>query len=88
MIERAGPTSFQHCWQVRRALQSYLDGALPRAAAEQVAEHLASCDACAREARTYQAIKDSLARRRSPSHAAVQRLREFGAALIDESDCR
>ncbi|MGH3910254.1 MAG: anti-sigma factor family protein [Pseudonocardiaceae bacterium] len=72
------------CRRVRRVLQSYLDGALDDATARRVARHLEGCRRCVREAETYLAIKNSLSRRRQGAPEAVQRLRDFGEALLDD----
>lgn len=82
-MTRENPTRSRSCWRVLRALQSYLDGVLEDAAARRVARHLEGCRRCVREAEAYQAIKTSLGRRRSAPDAA-QRLRAFGAALLED----
>lgn len=83
-IDREKLTRSFGCRRVRGELQSYLDGLLEDPRAEQMAQHVANCRRCSREAETYQAIKDSLGRRRSSPDAAVQRLRKFGEALPDQ----
>lgn len=82
-IARENLTGSLSCRRARRALQSYLDGVLEDATARRVARHLEGCRRCVREAETYLAIKDSLSRRRG-SPDAVQRLRDFGEALLDD----
>ncbi|MGH3937498.1 MAG: zf-HC2 domain-containing protein [Pseudonocardiaceae bacterium] len=69
---RSGPTCPLSCRQVRRALQSYLDGVLDDVTAERVARHLPGCRQCDREAGIYRAIKNSLARRGSSPPTAAQ----------------
>ncbi|MCC5946828.1 MAG: zf-HC2 domain-containing protein [Nitriliruptoraceae bacterium] len=44
------------CRQVRRALQSYLDGELEHAPAEGVAAHLADCPRCGIDAATLREV--------------------------------
>ena len=83
-IARENLTGSLACRRVRRVLQSYLDGVLEDAAARRVARHLEGCRRCVREAETYLAIKDSLSRRQQNSPDAVQRLRDFGEALLDD----
>jgi Putative zinc-finger len=74
----------RNCRQVLRVLQSYLDGVLDDAAAGYVAGHLRGCRRCAREAETYEAIKDALARCGRSAPDTVRRLREFGESVQDE----
>lgn len=82
MIARRVPGPLP-CWRVRRLLQSYLDGVLDDAAAGRVVRHLAGCHRCAMAAETYQAIKNSLARRRR-SAETTRWLRDVGETLRDQ----
>lgn len=86
MIAPEDPPGPITCWRVRRSLQVYLDGMLEDAIAGRVAGHLASCERCASEAETYREIKNSLGRRRRNTPSTVQRLREFGDALLENPE--
>lgn len=57
-------------------LQEYVEGALPRAAAESVARHLSTCDACHGEAQAWSALFESLSElpRLSPAEAFADRV--------------
>ncbi len=73
------------CAEVARVLQSYLDGHVDEMTARRVGRHLEACRRCGLEAETYQAIKQSLARRRiDVEPAAVERLRSFAERLGKE----
>jgi len=59
-------------------VQRYLDGWVGAAEASRVAQHLAVCRRCAREAGAYRAIKRVLSGRRDPvDELALLRLRQF-----------
>ncbi len=65
-----------------RSSTSRLDGETDEVTARRVAAHLEDCRRCGLEAITYRAIKDALARREEPGEDAVERLHEFGQALL------
>lgn len=70
------------CADVARALQRYLDGHVDDLTARRVQRHLERCRRCGLEAETYQAIKDTLARRgRDFDPESLERLRRFGSQL-------
>lgn len=71
------------CHEVARVLQSYLDGHVDEVTARRVARHLEVCRRCGLEAETYTRIKDALARRGGVDPEAVERLRAFGAQLVE-----
>jgi anti-sigma factor RsiW len=64
-------------------LQSYLDGQVDEVTARRVARHLEVCRRCGLEVETYTRIKESLARRGGVDPEAVERLRAFGAQLVE-----
>lgn len=74
-----------HCLRVSRVLQSYLDGRIDGLTSRRIRDHLDECRRCGLEADTYRAIIDALARHEQPADAAVDRLRAFGEALLDET---
>ena len=80
------PGEHLSCGEVGRLLQRFLDDELDDGAAvDGIARHLDDCDRCGLEAETYQKIKDALAQRRPDlPPETVERLREFGAGLIDD----
>lgn len=71
------------CHEVARVLQSFLDGQVDDLTARRVARHLESCRRCGLEAETYTRIKNTLARRGGVDPEAVERLRAFGAQLVE-----
>jgi anti-sigma factor (TIGR02949 family) len=72
------------CAEVARVLQSYLDGQVDEMTARRVARHLDACRRCGLEARTYEAIKEALARQRTDvDAAALEGLRSFGERLVE-----
>lgn len=75
------------CSEVGRLLQRYLDGELDAPnEVDALAAHLDECDRCGLEADTYRHIKESLERRRTVlAPESIERLREFGDHLADES---
>ncbi|MFH9071369.1 anti-sigma factor family protein [Streptomyces alboflavus] len=73
-----------NCLQVARVLQSYLDGETDEVTARRVAAHLEDCRRCGLEATLYEEIKNALARRQQPDELTLHRLRDFGAALLEE----
>lgn len=78
------PQQQQSCRQVRRLLQSFLDGELDDDGARRVSAHLDDCRRCGLEAETFRAIKDALAGTPTGTDdASLGRLREFAAALSD-----
>ncbi len=81
LLRRAGPDRPMDCAQVGRVLQAHLDGETG-STAQRVAAHLEQCRHCGLEARTYQAIKGALTRRREPDPDALRRLRHFGESLL------
>ncbi len=73
------------CLEVRRALQSYLDGEVDEVTARRVARHLEACRRCGLEASTYAEIKRALGERSSEVPPdAVARLRQFAERLMDD----
>lgn len=48
-----------NCMQVRRVLQSYLDGEVDELTARRVGRHLEHCRRCGLNAETYEAIKEA-----------------------------
>lgn len=82
---RRGQGAEATCAEVGRVLQSYLDGQVDEMTARRVARHLEACRRCGLEARTYEAIKEALARQRTDvDAAALERLRSFGERLVEE----
>lgn len=65
------------CMGVARVLQAYLDGEIDEVTARRVSGHLEGCRRCGMKARTYRAIKDSIARTGSLDELARRRLEEF-----------
>lgn len=79
---RAAP---MRCRQVRRLMQSFLDGELPPSQTELVAAHLEDCERCGLGADTYRRVKASLAALRGdPAPGALDRLRTFADGIVDE----
>ncbi len=75
------------CAQVADHLQAYLDGHTEPEQVQRIARHLEHCRRCGLELRTYTEIKSALARRGEPvDPAAVQRLTDFGQALLRGDD--
>lgn len=75
------------CTEVAQVLQSYLDGHVDELTARRVRRHLEHCRRCGLEAETYQAIKDTLARRgQEVDTQSLERLRAFGERLAEEGD--
>ena len=74
------------CAEVRELLSAYVDGELPPDRSAEVADHLASCDACAREyeatLETVRTVREGLVRHRAPD---VLRAR-VRAALREEAE--
>jgi len=75
------------CPEVGRLLQRFLDGELDDDdEIDALATHLDDCERCGLEAETYRSIKAALAERRPEVPAeSVDRLREFGEQLADDS---
>ena len=74
------------CRQVARRLQRYLDGLETGrwVSRDHIAAHLEACRRCGLEARTYEALKASLARQPVPVPDDVRRrLDDFGRSLTD-----
>jgi hypothetical protein len=75
------------CPEVGRLLQGFLDSELDDD--EEIAalsDHLEECKRCGLEAETYRLIKDALAKREIVvPHESVERLREFGERIADDS---
>jgi anti-sigma factor RsiW len=71
-----------NCLQVRRVLQSYLDGETDERTVRRVAAHLEDCRRCGLEAAVYREIKAALARREAPDSDAVRRLHQYGRSLV------
>lgn len=71
-------TPGRDCEEVRRLMQSFLDGELPAAEAGRVAAHLEDCRPCGIDADTYRRVKQALARLRvPPDPASLARLERF-----------
>ena len=74
------------CFEVARALQSFLDGETDELTAARISRHLEHCRRCGLEARTYLEIKAALARRMPVvDELAVERLRAFATRLVESS---
>lgn len=73
------------CPEVGRLVQRYLDDELEsQAEIDALVAHLDECLRCGLEAETYQKIKGALATRTvDVPQDSVERLREFGAKLVD-----
>ena len=70
------------CHEVSLVLQAFLDDETDEVAASRVAHHLHDCVRCGMEAATYERIKQSIGRDRSPlDPVTVARLRRFGEQL-------
>ena len=78
-----GTADMASCLQVGRLLQTHIDGQLDDLTARRVARHLDACRRRGLEAGTYQAVKQSLARRgpRPIDPKAITRLQAFAADL-------
>jgi anti-sigma factor (TIGR02949 family) len=75
------------CAEVADQLQAYLDGDTGPEQMQRIAKHLEHCRRCGLEARTYTEIKSALARQGElVDPAAVQRLTDFGRALLHGDD--
>ncbi len=75
------------CFRTSRVLQRYLDGEADDLTAARVAEHLEQCRRCGLQARTYQAIKQSLrSGSRDVEDLALRRLRAFSRSMADPDD--
>lgn len=73
------------CLRTSRVLQRYLDGEADDLTAERVAEHLDECRRCGLQARTYAAIKQSLASgSRDVDGLTLRRLRAFSRSLAEQ----
>ncbi|MFN2506076.1 MAG: zf-HC2 domain-containing protein [Acidimicrobiales bacterium] len=84
-MRRRGGGPEATCAEVARVLQSYLDGQVDEMTARRVARHLEACRRCGLEARTYEAIKQVLARRKTDVDTdALERLRSFGELLVEQ----
>lgn len=78
------PSQMTRCFRTSRVLQRYLDGEADDLTAERVAEHLDQCRRCGLQARTYQAIKQSLhSGSRDVDDLALRRLRAFHRSLAE-----
>ena len=72
------------CFEVARALQSFLDGDTDDITTAQIARHLEDCRRCGLEARTYREIKAALARRiPMVDELAFERLRAFAIRIVE-----
>jgi anti-sigma factor RsiW len=73
------------CHEVRRMLQSVLDGEMPADRAELVAAHLESCRRCEIEAHTVRQVIAAIRRQRPDLDlAAVTRLTDVAERLAEE----
>ncbi|MGH3264491.1 MAG: anti-sigma factor family protein [Trebonia sp.] len=80
-----GSADMASCREVGRGLQAYLDGHTDELTARRIARHLERCRRCGMEADIYAAIKTALVRQRHAlDPAAVARLRDFGAHLLND----
>lgn len=71
------------CHAVGELLQQYLDHEIDEVRGRLIAEHLEDCRRCGLEAETYEHIKETLAAQRTAvPEDSVERLRNFGQALI------
>lgn len=71
----------RRCREVRRVLQSYLDGELHPVDAISVADHLDACSSCGTDTGDYRLLKQVLARLRTEvDHSRLARLE----MLVDE----
>lgn len=74
------------CREVRRILQSFLDGELTPADAERVEEHLQACRRCGLDAETYRHVKQVVSGlRRDVDPEALERLETFVEDLAPPS---
>lgn len=75
------------CQEVGRVLQGYLDGELDGSDVPAVEAHLDACRRCGLEAASYLRIKAALAQPmpEDVDPGAIDRLREFGRQLTDDS---
>lgn len=72
------------CREVARFLQLYLDGQLEEVRARRVNRHLERCRRCGMEARTYEAIKEAVARRKPDlDESSLERVRNFGRQIVE-----
>jgi anti-sigma factor RsiW len=83
---RCSPITLSRCRRASRLLQAHLDGNLPARDVALLRDHLRGCRQCGLEAAVYSRIKQSLARGGCPPDAAVHRLEEFAARLLDGED--
>jgi predicted anti-sigma-YlaC factor YlaD len=80
-------TEVATCREVGRMMQTYLDGELDGASADNVTAHLEHCLRCGMEADTYGRIKEALAHVSSDGQIhpedqlAIERLRRFADTL-------
>jgi hypothetical protein len=82
MIRRTPPRRLS-CRAVGKLLQTYLDAAVPDAAALLVADHLDDCRRCGLEADAYRALTTSLTRLARPADPEQRRrLQSFADELV------
>lgn len=75
-----------NCREVGLRLQSYLDGELDAARAEQIRAHLDDCVACGLEADAFVKIKKDLGAQSVPADSdALARLREFSSQIASNA---
>ncbi|MGQ0573612.1 MAG: zf-HC2 domain-containing protein [Pseudonocardia sp.] len=84
---RCSPIARSRCRRAGRLLQHHLDGTLDAHDTALLREHLEQCRQCGLEAEVHDQIRQSLVRGgRTPDAAAVHRLEEFAARLLDDDD--
>lgn len=67
-VPSPGPTCGEGCVEALERLEAFLDGELPAARVEDLAEHLRACDPCADRVSFEEQLR-SLVRRRCVDHA-------------------
>lgn len=80
---RCSPMARSRCRRASRLLQHHLDGTLSARDTTLLRHHLEGCRQCGLEAAVHDRIKQSLVRGGHPPDAAVHRLEEFAARLLD-----
>ncbi len=83
---RCSPIARSRCRRANRLLQEHLDGRLIPQEVSLLNRHLDGCRQCGLEAAVHARIKQSLARGGEPPDAALRRLEDFAARLLDDPD--
>lgn len=82
---RCSPISRSRCRRAGRLLQHHLDGTLDAQDTALLRDHLERCRQCGLEADVHDQIRRALVRgAQAPDAAAVHRLEEFAAQLLDD----